>query len=110
MTIVAAFFVPLCLHWKGRHALCRLILQCFAQMRQTVNLNAELREWLTMRLSEVLGDDPENINYLVLNIHEAKDDIFRLVYDYQVRRNWPHVAERTADALGIDRKTVYRKS
>ncbi len=79
-------------------------------MRTTINLNAELREWLGMRLSEVLSNDSENINYLVLNIHEAKDDIFRLVYDYQVRRNWPHVAERTADALGIDRKTVYRKS
>lgn len=76
-------------------------------MKTTINLNAELREWLGRRLSEELGDNPENNHHVVLNIHEAKDDIFRLFYDYQVVRGWPHVAERTADVLGISRTHVY---
>lgn len=77
-------------------------------MRQNINLNAELREWLSKRLSEVLGENSQNSHYVVLNIHEAKDDIFRLFYDYQVRRGWPHVADHTAKMLGIDRRTIYR--
>ena len=77
-------------------------------MKTTIDLNAELREWLGRRLSEVLGDNPDNMHHVVLNIHEAKDDIFRLFYDYQVRRGWPHVADNTADALGVDRRTIYR--
>ena len=77
-------------------------------MRQTVDLNAELREWLGRRLSETLGDNPDNIHHVVLNIHEAKDDIFRLFYDYQVRRGWPHVADNTAAILGISEMHVYR--
>ena len=76
-------------------------------MKTTINLNAELREWLDMRLSEVLGENPENRNYLRLDIHEAKDDIFRLVYDYQVRRQWPSVAANTADVLQISLSNVY---
>ena len=77
-------------------------------MRTNINLNAELREWLGVRLGEVLGDNSENIRYLVLDIHEAKDDIFRLVYDYQVRRNWPHIAVNTADMLGVSEMHVHR--
>ena len=33
-------------------------------MKQTINLNAELREWLGRRLSEVLGDNQENSIYM----------------------------------------------
>ena len=76
-------------------------------MKTTINLNAELREWLGSRLSEVLGDNSSNIHYVVLNIHEAKDDIFRLVYDYQVRRQWPSVAANTANVLQISLSNVY---
>ena len=79
-------------------------------MKTNINLNAELREWLDMRLSEVLGENPENRNYLRLDIHEAKDDIFRLVYDYQVRRQWSSVTENTSVILRMDRATVYRNN
>ena len=79
-------------------------------MKTKINLNAELRLWLSVRLSEVLGDNPDNINTIECNLHEAKDDIFRLIYDYQVARNWPHIAANTAKILGIDNKTVYRKA
>ena len=79
-------------------------------MKESINLNAELREWFGGRLSEVLGDNSENIKKVELNIHEAIDDIFRLLYDYQVKRNWPHIAANTANVLGIDNKTVYRKA
>lgn len=79
-------------------------------MKTTTNLNAELREWLDMRLSNVLGDNPENRNYLRLDIHEAKDDFFRLVYDYQVRRQWPSVAAYTAVMLGLSEMHVHRLS
>ena len=79
-------------------------------MKTTINLNAELREWLGNRLSEVLGDNSSNIHYVVLNIHEAKDDIFRLVYDYQVQRQWPSVTENTSVILRMDRATVYRNN
>ena len=79
-------------------------------MKHKINLNAELRQWLRVRLSEILGKDSNNINYLELNIHEAKDDIFRLIYDYQVDCNWPHIAANTSKILGIDNKTVYRKA
>ena len=77
-------------------------------MKTTINLNAELREWLDQRLSETLGDNQGNTQYVVFNIHEAKDNIFRLFYDYQVRSGWPHVAENTAMMLGISEMHVYR--
>jgi len=66
-----------------------------------------LREWFRAQLIEVLGENPDNIHYVVLNIHEAKDDIFRLVYDYQVQRQWPSVAANTADVLQISLSNVY---
>lgn len=77
-------------------------------MKHKINLNAELRQWLRVRLSEILGDDSSNINNLEFNIHEAKDDIFRLVYDYQVDRNWPHIAANTANVLGLSEMHVHR--
>ena len=77
-------------------------------MKQTINLNAELREWFGTRLSEVLGENPSNIHYVELNVHEVKEDIFRLVYDYQVRCQWPSVAANTADVLGLSEMHVHR--
>ena len=75
---------------------------------KTIDLNAELREWLGNRLSEALGDNPQNIHHVVLDLHEAKDDIFRFFYDYQVVRGWSHVARNTADILGISEMQVHR--
>ena len=44
-------------------------------MNQTIDLNAELREWLGQRLSEMLGDNPQNIHKLYFDIREANADI-----------------------------------
>jgi hypothetical protein len=43
--------------------------------QKTINLNAELREWLSVRLSQVLGNNSDNIRYVEFNVHEAKEDI-----------------------------------
>lgn len=78
-------------------------------MVKHIDLGAEIVEFVRTRMTEVIGEDPENIRQVELNMKEVKEQIFRLFYDYQVVRGWPHVADRTADILGIDRKTVYRK-
>ena len=78
-------------------------------MVKHIDLGAEIVEFVRTRMKEVIGEDPENIRQVELNMKEVKEQIFRLFYDYQVVRGWPHVADRTADILGIDRKTVYRK-
>ena len=78
-------------------------------MKKTVNLNEEFREWINERVNEVLAEDPENMNHVVFNLNEAKEDIFRLFYYYQVKRGWNAIATNTANILGVDRKTVYRK-
>ena len=70
-------------------------------MKKNIDLGAETVEFVRARMEEVLGEDPQNIRRVELNIKEVKEQIFRLLYDYQVRRGWPHVAERTADVLGI---------
>ena len=54
-----------------------------------INLNAELQEWLRVRLSEVLGNNSENIHWVELNLHEAKEKIIRSFYDYLLLRGWP---------------------
>lgn len=77
-------------------------------MIKTINLNAELREWYSMRLKDILGDDPECINILIFDIREANADFFNLLYDYQVIRGWPHVARNTADILGFSEMHVHR--
>ena len=79
-------------------------------MRQHIDLGAETVAFVRSRLMEVVGENPENLKRVELNMKEVKEQIFRLFYDYQVVRGWPHVADRTADILGIDRKTVYRKT
>jgi len=79
-------------------------------MRQHIDLGAETVAFVRSRLMEVVGENPENLKRVELNMKEVKEQIFRLFYDYQVVRGWPHVADLTADILGIDRKTVYRKT
>lgn len=78
-------------------------------MKQTIDLNAELREWLGQRLSEVLGDNPKNIHKLYFDIRETNADIFRILYDYQVVRQWPSVDANTATMLGVERSTIWRR-
>lgn len=76
-------------------------------MKNHIDLGAETVMFVRTRMEEVLGEEPENINKVEFNVKEVKEQIFRLFYDYQVRRGWPHVAERTADALGMSRAHVY---
>lgn len=76
-------------------------------MRQNIDLGAETVAFVRSRLKEVVGEDPENLSKVECNIKEVKEQIFRLFYDYQVQRNWPHVAERTSDILGMSRAHVY---
>ena len=77
-------------------------------MEEKINLNAELREFLSMRVSQILGEDANNVAKLKLNIKEAGDDIFCLLYDYQVDREWPHVAANMQSMTGIERSTTYK--
>lgn len=70
-------------------------------------MGAETVAFVRSRLMEVVGEDPENLKRVEMNMKEVKEQIFRLFYDYQVIRAWPHVAERTADVLGISRAHVY---
>lgn len=76
-------------------------------MRQNIDLGAETVAFVRSRLMEVVGEDPENLKRVEMNLKEVKEQIFRLFYDYQVIRAWPHVAERTSDVLGISRAHVY---
>ena len=76
-------------------------------MENHIDLGAETVLFVRTRMEEVLGEEPENINKVEFNVKEVKEQIFHLFYDYQVRRGWPHVAERTADALGMSRAHVY---
>lgn len=76
-------------------------------MKKNIDLGAETVAFVRSRMEEVLGEDPQNIRRVELNVKEVKEQIFRLFYDYQVRRGWPHVAERTADVLGMSRAHVY---
>ena len=76
-------------------------------MKKNIDLGAETVEFVRMRMKEVIGENPENLVRVELNMKEVKEQIFRLFYDYQVCRGWPHVAERTADVLGMSRAHVY---
>lgn len=77
-------------------------------MRKNIDLNAELREWFGTRLSEVLGENSANRRDIVLDIRAVDADIFRMLYDYQVKRQWPSVDAETADILGVERSTIWR--
>jgi len=77
-------------------------------MAERINLNAELREFLRMRVTQFLGEEQENRDMLKLCIKEAGDDIFCLLYDYQVDRGWEQIAENMARMTGIERSTTYK--
>lgn len=77
-------------------------------MRQHIDLGAETVAFVRSRLMEVVGENPESLKRVELNMKEVKEHIFRLFYDYQVVRGWPHVAANTADILGLDERTVRR--
>ena len=77
-------------------------------MRQNIDLGAETVAFVRSRLMEVVGEDPENLKRVEMNLKEVKVQIFRLFYDYQVVRGWPHVAANTADILGISEMHVHR--
>ena len=77
-------------------------------MKKKINLGAETVEFVRVRMAEILGEDPQNINNLEFDVKEVKEQIFRLFYDYQVLRGWPHVATNTANILGFDERTVRR--
>ena len=75
-------------------------------MTQRIDLGAETVAFVRMRMMEVIGEDPENLKRVELNMKEVKEQIFRLFYDYQVVRNWPHVAANTAEILGYDERSI----
>ena len=77
-------------------------------MRQRIDLGTETVEFVRKRMSEILGENPENIEKIKFNMKEVKGQIFRLFYDYQVVRNWPHVAVNTAEILDMSEMHVHR--
>lgn len=76
-------------------------------MTKHIDLGAETVAFIRMRIVEVVGENPENLKRVELNMKEVKEQVFRLFYDYQVVRSWPHVANTTADILGMSRAHVY---
>lgn len=76
-------------------------------MTKQIDLGAETVAFVRKRMTEVLVEEPKNIELVTLNLKEVKEQIFRLFYDYQIRRGWLHVADRTADVLCMSRAHVY---
>ena len=95
----------LTLRFEGNSAAKRLKKLTF--MTKHIDLGAETVAFVRSRLMEVVGENPENLKKVECNMKEVKEQIFRLFYDYQVVRGWPHVAERTSDILGMSRAHVY---
>lgn len=77
-------------------------------MTTHIDLGAETVAFVRRRMNEVIGEDPQNLERVEMNMKEVKEQIFRLFYDYQVVRGWPHVAANTANILGFDERTVRR--
>ena len=75
-------------------------------MKENINLAEETVEFVRVRMTEILGEDPQNREQLKLNMKWVKEQIFHLFYDYQVCRFWPHVAARTALMLGYDKRAI----
>ncbi len=78
-------------------------------MKQKINLGAETVEFVRVRMEEILAENPPKIATVEFGIKEVKEQIFRLFYDYQVVRGWPHVASNTAAILGYDHRAVTKK-
>lgn len=78
-------------------------------MNRRIDLNEEFRQWLSSRLSVVLGNDVENCDNVDFDLHQAKDDLFWMVYDYIRDHKWDAASTRTAKILNIRRATVYDK-
>ena len=76
-------------------------------MTKDIDLGAETVAFVRTRMTEVIGEDSEKLGRVEMNMKEVKEQIFRLFYDYQVIRGWPHVADRTADVLCMSRAHVY---
>ena len=49
-------------------------------MKKNIDLGAETIEFVRTRMEEVLGEDPQNIRRVELNMKEVKEQIFRLLY------------------------------
>ena len=77
-------------------------------MKERIDLNAELLEFLRMRVPQILSEKQENRDMLKLCIKEVGDDIFCLLYDYQVDRGWGQIAENMSRMTGIERSTTYK--
>lgn len=77
-------------------------------MKKNIDLGAETVEFVRTRMAEVIGENPENLVRVELNMKEVKEQIFRLFYDYQVCRDWPHVAANTAIILGLSEMHIHR--
>lgn len=77
-------------------------------MKKNIDLGAETVAFVRTRMAEVIGENPENLERVELNIKEVKEQIFRLFYDYQVCRGWPHVAANTAIILGLSEMHIHR--
>ena len=96
----------LTLRFEGNSAAKRFKKLTF--MTKHIDLGAETVAFVRSRMVEVVGEDPENLKRVELNMKEVKEQIFRLFYDYQVLHGWPHVATNTANILGFDERTVRR--
>ena len=75
-------------------------------MKQRIDLGAEIVAFVRQRVAEIVGENQENIQTIKFEMKEVKEQIFRLFYDYQVVRNWPHVAANTAEILGYDERSI----
>ena len=74
-------------------------------MTSHIDLNTELREWFSSELSDMLGENPGNINYYYFDLDEARKDLVQIVFDRLYSS--PDRAKLTADFFCISRKTVY---
>lgn len=79
-------------------------------MKKNINLGAETVAFVRNRMAEVLGENPDNIYSVEFDLKEVKDQIFHLFYDYQHKRQWPHVDANTAAIFGLERSTIWRLS
>lgn len=75
-------------------------------MTQRIDLGAETVAFVRQRVTEIVGENQENIQTIKFEMKEVKEQIFRLFYGYQVVRNWPHVAANTAEILGYDERSI----